>query len=176
MGIRITALRVPATAIAALAIFASGPAIAQSGPFPEDDGLYAPDRSDDYYSPDEAGAERLAERMADPVTQDNVAHMVEGATAALMELPIGRFAAAMEQVVPGSVDRRRIHPDDRLGDIAGRDSRYLPQEMGHRTRAMMGAAGGFVQMFSAMLPEFKRLGREMADRVDTSIEDSYRRR
>lgn len=148
--------------LAAIAASIANPAIAQEEP--------------PYHADEDYGASRLADKMSDPAVQDDIAYAVEGATAAIMDLPVGRFAEAMERAVPGSVDRRRIHPDDRLGDLSGRDNRYLPQDMGDRTRSMMGAAGGMAQMFSAMLPEFKRLAGEMADRVEADVRDTRHRR
>lgn len=104
----------------------------------------------------------VAERMSDPVVQHGVGNAVEYASESIMRLPIGRFADAIERARPGTVDRRLPH-DATVGDLAGRDAGYLPQELGDRSREMMGMMGGFAQAMTAMMPEFERMSREMEE-------------
>ena len=106
----------------------------------------------------------VAERMSDPVVQHGVANAVEYASESVMRLPVGRFADAIERARPGTVDRR-LPRNATVGDLAGRDADYLPQELGDRSREMMGMMGGFAQAMAAMMPEFERMSREMEESV-----------
>jgi hypothetical protein len=102
----------------------------------------------------------MADKMADPRIQDNVAHMVEGMTDAMMHLPVGKMAQAVERARPGIL-HKRIRSDATLGDIAGRDARDLPETLGDKSRDMMGMMGGFAKAFAVMLPEFEKMGKQM---------------
>jgi hypothetical protein len=104
----------------------------------------------------------MADKMADPRVQDGVSAAVERATGAMMNLPIGRFAEAIERTRPGTVGRR-IRPDSTIADVAGADSRYLPEQLGDGSRQMMGMMSGFARAMAVMMPEFERMGREMED-------------
>jgi hypothetical protein len=104
----------------------------------------------------------MADKMADPRVQDGVSAAVERATGAMMNLPIGRFAEAIERTRPGTVGRR-IRPDSTIADVAGADSRYLPEQLGDGSRQMMGMMSGFARAMAEMMPEFERMGREMED-------------
>lgn len=106
----------------------------------------------------------VADKMADPATQDRVANVIEGVTAAIMDMPIGQFAEAIESAAPGTV-KRDIRRGDTVADLAGRDGRHVSQELGARSQQIMGNVGEMTRVFAAMLPEFERLGREMAGRV-----------
>ncbi len=107
----------------------------------------------------------MAAKMADPRMQDNVAHMVESMTGAMMRLPIGQMAAAVEKARPGTL-HKRIRSDATLADLAGRDARDLPETLGEKSRDMMGMMGGFAKAFAVMLPEFEKMGKEMAASLD----------
>ena len=123
--------------------------------------------SDNIQQPDFAADDdisAMANRMGDPVVQDGVSLAVERATDAMMRLPIGRFADAIERARPGTVDRH-IRGDATVADIAGRDSRYLPQELGERSREAMGMMSGFARAIATMMPEFERMGRDMEDSI-----------
>jgi hypothetical protein len=104
----------------------------------------------------------MADKIADPAVQDGVAAAIESATGAMMNLPIGRFAEAMERARPGTVNRR-IRGDATVADIAGRDARYLPEELGERSREAMSMMSGFARAMATMMPEFERMGREMEE-------------
>jgi hypothetical protein len=128
------------------------------------DVVYAPGTGESYEAitdeqPDD-DISRVAERMSDPVVQHGVGSAVEYASESIMRLPIGRFADAIERARPGTVDRR-LPRDATVGDLAGRDADYLPQELGERSREMVGMMGGFAQAMAAMMPEFERMSREM---------------
>lgn len=117
----------------------------------------------------------MADKMGDPVMQDGVSAAVERATGAMMNLPIGRFAEAVERARPGTVSRR-IRSDSTIADIAGRDSQYLPEELGSRSREAMGMMSGFARAMAVMMPEFERMGREMEESFRAAKAEARRNR
>ncbi len=117
----------------------------------------------------------MADRIGDPAVQDGVANMVERATGAMMNMNVGRFAQAIERARPGTVDRR-IPGDATVGDLAGRDARYLPEELGERSREAMGMLSGFARAMAVMMPEFERMGREMEESFRAAKAEAKRSR
>lgn len=116
----------------------------------------------------QAELDAVADKFANPRMQNGVADMVERMTENMLDLPIGRFVAVMEQSVPGANrGRNRIRSTDTLADIAGRDADRLPDQLADGSRQMMGMMSGFAAAFATMIPEFKRLSRDM----DKSFED-----
>lgn len=113
-------------------------------------------------SDSEAEIRNLGDKMSDPSIQAGVAAMVEQMASTMMQLPVGNFAAAIENARPGTV-RKRIRRNATIADLAGRDAEDLPEELGYRSREMMGMMGGFANAFAVMLPEFKKMGREMEE-------------
>jgi hypothetical protein len=112
---------------------------------------------------------QMADKLSDPRMQDNVANMVERMSETMLDLPIGKFAAAIEKSMPGSMrDKRgrRIRANDTLADIAGRDAERLPDQLGKGSKQMMGMMSGFAAAFASMLPEFEKLSREMENSFD----------
>ena len=121
------------------------------------------DRSDT-----QADLNAVANKLANPKMQDGVANMVERMTENMLDLPIGKFVAAIEKSVPGATKgRRRIRANDTLADIAGRDADRLPVQLAEGSRQMMGMMSGFAAAFATMIPEFEKLGRDM----EKSFED-----
>ncbi len=171
--------RLPLAAALAAAPFALNPAYSQgeiifaSGTGGED--YAAPEYPDTEYDvadapdyrDDESSTNDIADKMSDPAMQYGVAATVERATAAMMNVPVGPFAAAIENARPGTVNRR-IRSNTTVGDLAGRDSAYLPEELGAHSREMMGMMGGFARAMAAMMPEFERMSREMEDSFRTA--------
>jgi hypothetical protein len=104
----------------------------------------------------------MADKMSNPAMQDGVAAAVETMTSTMIRLPVGQFAEAIENARPGTVNKR-IRRDATIADLAGRDARYLPEELGARSREAMGMMSGFARAFAVMMPEFERMGREMED-------------
>ncbi|MBL0922898.1 MAG: hypothetical protein IBJ12_00320 [Sphingomonadaceae bacterium] len=117
----------------------------------------------------------LADRFGDPAVQDGVAAVVERATGAMMNMNVGRFAQAIERARPGTVGRR-IPSDATVGDLAGRDARYLPEELGERSREAMGMMSGLARAMAVMMPEFERMGREMEESFRTAKAEAKRNR
>jgi hypothetical protein len=117
----------------------------------------------------------MADKIADPAVQDGVAAAIESATGAMMNLPVGRFAEAIERARPGTVSRR-MRGDATVADIAGRDARYLPEELGTRSREAMGMMSGFARAMATMMPEFERMGREMEESFRAAKAEARRNR
>jgi hypothetical protein len=128
-----------------------GDATAISAPFADDN---APRRD----SAEEMND--MADKLANPIMQDGVANMIEKMTATMMHMPVGQIAAAVEKAAPGTI-RKRIRSDATIADLAGRDARDLPENLGDKSRVMMGMASGFAKAFAVMLPEFEKMGKEM---------------
>ena len=116
------------------------------------------------YDDDGSSLGEFADGMADRDRQGDIANSVESMTAALLGMRVGPLVAAIEDARPGTV-RRYVRRDSTIGDLAGRDSRYLPEELGTKSREMMGMMGGFAQAMAGMMPEFRRIGRELETSV-----------
>ncbi len=115
----------------------------------------------------------MADKMADPKMQASVARMVESMTGAMLKLPVGKMAQAVERARPGTMDNK-IRSDATLADIAGCDARDLPETLGEKSRDMMGMMGGFAKAFAVMLPEFEKMGKQMeASFKDARVTDEY---
>jgi hypothetical protein len=109
---------------------------------------------------EEADMLNMAQRLDDPAMQDGVALMAEKLGAVMMQMPVGKFAAAIEKARPGSMN----HPmkdDAVLADIAGPDAKHIPAMLGEQSRVAMTMMGGFAQAFASMMPQFKKMGDEM---------------
>ena len=116
----------------------------------------------------QAELNNVADKLSNPRMQDGVANMVERLTENMLNLPVGKFAAAMEKSVPGAnKGRNRIRATDTLADIAGRDADRLPDQLADGSRQMMGMMSGFAAAFATMIPEFEKISRDM----EKSFED-----
>lgn len=142
----------------------------------EDNAAYA---DEEYYAPvaDDSDADimDMADKVSDPALQDGVAAMIEHTAGAMMNLPVGSFAEAIERARPGTVSRR-IRSDSTVADLAGRDARYLPEELGDRSREAMVMMSGFARAMAVMMPEFERMGREMEDGFRAAKAEARRNR
>lgn len=125
------------------------------------------DRSDT-----QAELSAVAVQLSSRTTQDGVADMVERMTENMLDLPIGKFVAAMEQSIPGAnTGRKRIRATDTVADIAGRDADRLPEQLADGSRQMMGMMSGLAGAFASMIPEFEKIARDM----EKSFEDFDRK-
>jgi hypothetical protein len=102
----------------------------------------------------------MAEDLADPRVQNGVAAMVERIGETMLDLPVGKFAAAVEKARPGTIEKR-IREDATVADLAGRDAERLPRELGKGSRQMMNMLSGFASAFATMMPEFEAMGRDL---------------
>ena len=128
-------------------------------PYPD----HRADRSD---TQDELNA--VADKFSNLRVQDGIADTVERMTETMLDMPIGKFVAAIEQSVPGTNrGRNRIRATDTLADVAGRDADRLPDQLADGSRQMMGMMSGLAAAFATMIPEFKKISRDM----DKSFED-----
>lgn len=120
----------------------------------------------------------MADQLGDPRTQEGVANMIGSMSEKMLDLPIGKFAVAMERAIPGGIrddHGKRIRESDTLADLAGRDADRLPDQLAYGSRQMMGMMSGFAAAFASMIPEFEKLGREMEESFEEA-KDTRRRR
>ncbi|MGL5838907.1 MAG: hypothetical protein ACRCY3_10445 [Sphingorhabdus sp.] len=127
----------------------------------------APERDDSRDA--EATLNDMAEDLADPRMQDGVAAMVERLGETMLNLPVGKFAAAIEKARPGTM-KRRVREDATVADLAGRDAERLPGELAKGSRQMMTMLSGFTAAFATMMPEFE----DMAEDLEASMKDIKR--
>jgi hypothetical protein len=115
----------------------------------------------------DAEAEMIAmgDKMSDPDMQDGVAQMAEKMGETMMRLPIGKFVSAIEKARPGTV-KKSMREDATLADLAGRDAENIPETLGKQSRVAMSMMGGFAKAFASMMPEFEKMGKEMAASMD----------
>ena len=104
----------------------------------------------------------LSKDLANPRVQDGVSDMVERMTETMLQLPVGKFAAAVEKARPGTV-KKRIDENATIADLAGRDADRLPEALGKGSKQMMGMLSGFAAAFATMVPEFEELGRDLEE-------------
>ncbi len=135
----------------------------------------APDYEDTGYDDDQAGMGPIAGRLSDPMVQDTVAIMVESMAGAVMNMPIGGITEAIESARPGTV-RRQYRRDATVADIAGRDARYLPQDLGDQSRAAVGMMGGVARAMANMMPAFENLSRDMQEQIRVAKQEARRAR
>ncbi|MEP3225391.1 MAG: hypothetical protein ABJO01_05405 [Parasphingorhabdus sp.] len=119
---------------------------------------------------DRAPDSEVIEKLNDPVFQEGMVSVMSGFMTAMMDLPIGQFAAAMEKAVPKNSDGRepfsRIRPDDTLGDLAARDNPNFNTEMEDKMREGTAIMGIMASEFGALLPQLKAMGERMKRRMD----------
>ena len=108
----------------------------------------------------EAKLNDMAEDLADPRVQNGVADMVERMGETMLDLPVGKFAAAIERARPGTIEKR-IREDATVADLAGRDAERLPRKLGKGSRQMMTMLSGFASAFATMMPEFEAMCRDL---------------
>ena len=135
----------------------------------------APDYEYAGYDDDQAGMGPIAGRLSDPMVQDTVAIMVEGMAGAVMNMPIDGITEAIESARPGTV-RRQYRRGATVGDVAGRDARYLPQDLGDQSRAAVGMMGGVARAMANMMPALENLSRDMEDQIRAAKQEARRAR
>lgn len=135
----------------------------------------APDYEDAGYDDDQAAIGPIAGRLSDPMVQDTVAIMVEGMAGAVMNMPIDGITEAIESARPGTV-RRQYRRGATVADVAGRDARYLPQDLGDQSRAAVGMMGGVARAMANMMPALENLSRDMEDQIRAAKQEARRAR
>lgn len=167
-------LRVPAVAGLAILLLAFAPraeAAESDIVFVEGTGAASAVLPDNEASKAAAQINDVAEDLADPQVQDGVAAIVERVGETLLDMPVGKFAAAIERARPGTVDRH-IREDATLADLAGSDAARLPRELGQGSRQMLTMLSGFAAAFAAMAPELEDMARD----IDAQVKDIRRSR
>jgi len=129
---------------------------------------------DDAARPRDEGIDAVADRMSDPVMQDSIAHTVERMADAVLALPVGGIAEAIETARPGTV-RRKVRRDTTVGDLAGRDSDYIAEDLGDKSREMVGMMGGLARAAATMAPAIAHMGRELEESYRVAKRDARRR-
>ena len=135
-----------------------------------------PDYTDsDIENDEQSQMGQIAGRLSDPAVQDSVAIMVERVSGAIMNMPVGGITDAIETARPGTV-QRRLRGDATIADVAGRDARYLPEELGDRSREAAGMIGGLTRAMAQMMPAFETLSRDLQDQIRTAKDEARRAR
>jgi hypothetical protein len=176
-------LRIPALALAAIALVAVAPAFAaevQPVQFVSGTGegpgiempVVAPVAAQGFAADkDDAQADmtKMAEQLADPRMQDSIAAVVERMSQTMMNLPVGKFASAIEKAAPAAMKgkgKKRIRESDTVADLAGRDADRIPSDLAKGSKQMMGMLSGFAAAFATMIPEFEKMGKELEQGFD----------
>lgn len=111
----------------------------------------------------------MIEKLNDPAFQDGMVTMMSGFVAAMMDLPIGQFAAAVDKAVPEGMDDgetfSRIGPDATLGDLAAGDNPDFAADMEDKMRKGTAMMGIMASEFGALLPQLKAMGKNMKRRM-----------
>jgi hypothetical protein len=106
---------------------------------------------------------RVAERLNDPLVQDTLASSIAIMGRVLMDMNVAPMMEAMAKAT--GEDPRYVDPDTTVGDLAGPDARYMPEEMAQRVPQVMGAMAGMAEGMEDMVPAL----RDMAEQVRRSI-------
>lgn len=116
----------------------------------------------------EGDAARIAEELADPAQQAEVAALAQTMAAILLEMniaPLASAAAEMEGKDPEAID-----PDLTVRDLAGPEAADAPRELAVRVPQMMGALATLAVAMEAMLPQLRAMGEQMAGPVGGTAE------
>lgn len=165
------------------------PLIAVAAPVSAQDVVYVPGTGDDTYvsdnaqtyddSEDDAADDgqlgQAAGQLSNPAVQDKVAIMVESMAGAIMQMPIGGLTNAIESARPGTV-KPRLRGNATVADVAGRDSAYLPEELGDQSRQMAAMMGGVARAVANIMPQVENLGREMQEQMRSATQEARRTR
>lgn len=165
-------LRVPAIAGVAILLLAFAPgAKAQDIVFVPGTGDAPAALAADNGADTAAELDAMAQDLADPRMQAGVAAMAERIGETMLDLPVGKFAAAIERARPGTTGRH-VREDATLADLAGRDAERLPHDLAQGSRQAMTMLSGFAAAFADMVPQFEALARDL----DAQMKDIRRRR
>lgn len=96
----------------------------------------------------------LADRLNGPVVQYGVPAAIDTLLGALLETRVGGFARFTDPA-------EDIRPEDRLGDLVGRDDPYFRERVRDDARRSTQAMGRMAGSLAAMMPEL----RASADRL-----------
>jgi len=115
---------------------------------------------------------KMVEQLNDPAFQDEMVAMMSGFMMAMMDLPIGQFAQAMDKAMPEDMRRddgfSAIHPDTTLGDLARHDDPDFDRDAEAEMRRGTAMMGIIASEFGALLPQLQAIGNRMKRRMDAS--------
>ena len=137
-------LRPVLSAVAALGVGLSAPAVAQGRPLAD-----------------------VSAAMRDPLTQQRMAGAVRAMSDALLDLRVAPLLKAIEAVEGGSTDA--VDPELSLRDYAGPDAERVPRELSRRLPETMDALGEVTAAFEAALPAFAAAAEGLRDRLDAEM-------
>lgn len=112
---------------------------------------------------DEPVAPEMAQRLADPVFQEQMASTVAVLGEILLDLPVAPLAEAAAQMA--GEDPQAVDPDMTLRNLAGPRADDVPQEIARELPRMMGAMAGMAEGLSAMVPALRDLARRVEDQA-----------
>ncbi len=133
--------------IAGAALFAAAPALAQ------------PDAHDDDY-------EVRDERPIDARDIGRMANAMDRMVGAILDLPVGGIAAAVDPLGRGG-----IHPRDTMRDLAERDDPYAEQRIRASIRGTARGVGAMTESFARMLPVLRRSIDEMSRSFEAAMDE-----
>jgi hypothetical protein len=113
-------------------------------------------------------AAKIAKQLRDPQMQGAMAAAVRAMSDAMLDMNIAPLLNAAE-AVRDPYDQRRVDPDTRLRDYAGRDAEEMPDRLSRRLPAMMGAMGGMAEAVEEMTPALKGMAKQMGAAVGASM-------
>ncbi|MDE2436046.1 MAG: hypothetical protein KGM49_07295 [Sphingomonadales bacterium] len=121
------------------------------------------------------GLAEVEGRLSDPAAQRAIGDAMAGMMAAMLDMKAAPFLKAMDRMGASMGERphHRAIPDDAtLGDLAGPETRHMPDEVARKAPAMMGAAGAMVGAMGEMLPQLEEMGKRMTEQMRRSIPQS----
>lgn len=134
--------------IAGAALFAPAPALAQPPAYDDDyDGRY--------------------ERPLEVRDIGRMAIAMDRMVGAIMDLPVGGIAAAVDPLGRGGV-----HPRDTVRDLAERDDPYAEQRIRAGIRSTARGVGAMSESFARMLPVLRRSIDEMSRSVEAAMDEA----
>ena len=106
-------------------------------------------------------AQRMADELNNPATQERIAQAAEVMTQAMLSMPAAPLLRAAETMA--GRDPEAVDPDLTVGDLAGPDAAEAPRELAHRLPEMMGAMAAMTAALETMLPELRAMGDRIAE-------------
>ena len=101
---------------------------------------------------------RMAEELADPARQEQIALMAETMAEVLLAMPAAPLLRAAATVA--GEDPEEIDPDVSVGDLVGPDLADAPREFDHRLPQMMGAMAVLAATLEDLAPLMRERMRE----------------
>jgi hypothetical protein len=123
--------------------------------------LAQPPASDDEWAPDEA------EMSVDPRAIHEMAQSMERLLGAVMDLPIGGIAAAVDPL-----GRSGYRPGDTVRDMATRDDPYAEERLRAGIAGSTRSFSAMSQALARMMPTLRRSMEEVRRSVEEAIEES----